>query len=209
MHILLTSTFIIGLIHALAGPDHYIPFIAMAQAGKWSRAKTLCIASFASLLHVGSSVVIGAVGIAAGTQFLSLTNIESLRGTVGGYLLIAVGGVYTLYAIYKHRKPHIHAEQTPATNTKKTIAGWTLFSLFVLGPCEPLIPLMFAGLPFGIKGITGISLVFTVATLIAVNSAVLLGASALKPLAARFPHSFAHLSAGIAIMMTGITMQFI
>lgn len=208
MNLLLASSFLVGLVHALAGPDHYIPFIAMAEAGKWSRLKTLSLASFASLLHVGSSIVIGIAGIGAGKQLLHLARIESVRGTLGGYLLMIVGGIYTLYALYKHRRPHIHNGLPPA-NTAKTMAGWTLFSIFVLGPCEPLIPLMFAVLPFGIPGIIGICLVFTLTTLLAVNAAVIFGTSTLKPIAARFSHSFAHLAGGIAILITGITIQFI
>jgi hypothetical protein len=205
---LLLSSFGIGLIHALAGPDHYIPFIALAHSRGWSMVKTLFIASFASLLHVGSSVAIGVAGILLGKELFHLEHLESLRGTVGGYLLIAIGGAYTLYAIYKHRKPHAHTPQAPR-NEKKELMGWALFSLFVLGPCEPLIPLLFASLPFGMSAIFWVSLLFSGATLISVNAAILLGASALKPLAARMPHSFAHLSAGIAILITGITMQFI
>lgn len=205
---LLFSAFGVGIIHALAGPDHYIPFIALKTDRGWSMTKTLFIASFASLLHVGSSVAIGIVGISLGKELFSLQNIESLRGTLGGYLLIGVGAAYTLHALYKHRKPHLHATQAPRNN-KKTLVGWTLFSIFVLGPCEPLIPLMFASLPFGMNAILRVSLIFGAATLISVNAAVLLGATALKPLALRFPHSFAHVSAGIAIMMTGIVLQFI
>jgi len=33
----------LGFVHALLGPDHYLPFAFMARAGGWSRTKTLAV----------------------------------------------------------------------------------------------------------------------------------------------------------------------
>ena len=53
----------IGFLHTLLGPDHYLPFIMMARAGNWSRLKTYVVAGLCGVGHVGSSIVIGAIGI--------------------------------------------------------------------------------------------------------------------------------------------------
>ena len=42
----------IGLFHTLLGPDHYLPFIVMAQARKWSLVKTTCITALCGAGHV-------------------------------------------------------------------------------------------------------------------------------------------------------------
>ena len=37
---LLAGTAAIAITHTLLGPDHYLPFVMMAHAGRWSRTKT-------------------------------------------------------------------------------------------------------------------------------------------------------------------------
>jgi hypothetical protein len=54
----------IGFIHTILGPDHYLPFIVLSEARKWSLRKTMLITFFCGLGHVLSSVVLGLVGIA-------------------------------------------------------------------------------------------------------------------------------------------------
>ena len=56
----------IALIHTLLGPDHYLPFIVMARARRWSMRKTACVTLLCGAGHVLSSVLLGGVGIAAG-----------------------------------------------------------------------------------------------------------------------------------------------
>jgi len=50
---LLTGTAVaLGFFHTLVGPDHYLPFVAMAKARQWPLKKTLLIAFFSGLGHV-------------------------------------------------------------------------------------------------------------------------------------------------------------
>src|SRR3989304_1685413 len=55
----------IGFLHALLGPDHYLPFVLMGRAGRWSRVKTLTITFFCGVGHVGSSLLLAAGGVGA------------------------------------------------------------------------------------------------------------------------------------------------
>ena len=41
--LLLVTAASIGVVHTLLGPDHYLPFVAMAKARGWSLARTLRI----------------------------------------------------------------------------------------------------------------------------------------------------------------------
>jgi len=45
LYLLLVSAASIGFVHTLLGPDHYIPFIALAKAGDWSKKKLLSVTS--------------------------------------------------------------------------------------------------------------------------------------------------------------------
>ncbi len=53
----------IGFFHTLLGPDHYIPFIVISKARKWSMWKTNLITFLCGIGHVGSSILIGFIGI--------------------------------------------------------------------------------------------------------------------------------------------------
>ncbi|MCM2324307.1 MAG: hypothetical protein NDJ90_13705, partial [Oligoflexia bacterium] len=54
----LTALFL-GFFHTILGPDHYLPFVMMSRAERWSRAKTFRITLLAGLGHVASSLTIG------------------------------------------------------------------------------------------------------------------------------------------------------
>ena len=70
----------LGFVHTALGPDHYLPFIVMSKARKWSWRKTFWVTGLSGLGHVGSSVLLGAIGIAAGYGISKLEGIESMRG---------------------------------------------------------------------------------------------------------------------------------
>lgn len=161
--ILLTAAASIGFFHTLFGPDHYLPFIVMAQSGKWSLRKTTLITLLCGLSHVASSVVLGLIGVTLGIAVSKLEFIEGFRGNLAAWALIAFGLVYFVWGIRRaarnkpHHHPHTHKDLASHTHTHvhddehahvheasspKSITPWVLFTIFVLGPCEPLIPLL-------------------------------------------------------------------
>lgn len=104
-----------GFVHTLLGPDHYLPFIMISWARKWSRAKTAIITFLCGIGHIASSVILGAIGVALGLVVGNLEAVESARGDVAAWLLIAFGLAYTVWGIrraYKNR-PHVHKHFHP------------------------------------------------------------------------------------------------
>jgi hypothetical protein len=64
MFILYLSAASLGLIHTVLGPDHYIPFIMMGRAGKWSLRKTCRVTILCGIGHVaGLTLLLCGVGI--------------------------------------------------------------------------------------------------------------------------------------------------
>ena len=53
--ILAGTAALIGLGHTLCGPDHYLPFIVMGKANRWSMPKTLWITFLCGLGHVAGN----------------------------------------------------------------------------------------------------------------------------------------------------------
>ena len=100
----------IGFLHTLLGPDHYVPFVAMSRAGRWAFRKTLVVTLLCGLAHVGSSVLLGLVGLALGLIVLQLETIEEQRGNVAGWLLIGFGMAYLVWGLLHalRNRPHTH-----------------------------------------------------------------------------------------------------
>src|SRR5262245_32323952 len=100
----------VGLTHTLAGPDHYVPFVAMSRVGNWSLRKTLIVTFFCGIGHVGSSVVLGFIGVALGLILSQLESIEGVRGDLAAWLLIGFGLAYTLWGLWRAiaNRPHTH-----------------------------------------------------------------------------------------------------
>ncbi|MDY0097726.1 MAG: sulfite exporter TauE/SafE family protein [Bacteroidales bacterium] len=220
----------LGFFHTLLGPDHYLPFIVLSEAKKWSTRKTMVITFLCGLGHVLSSVVLGLVGIIVGISVNRLVEVESFRGSIAGWLFIAFGLVYMIISIrnlyrkkththshfhlggdkhsheHDHMKEHVHIHETDVVKT----TPWILFLIFIFGPCEPLIPvLMYPAAENNIPGAILVSILFSVVTIATMMSIVLafkLGFSKinLKPV-----EKYSNLIAGAMIFFSGIAIQFL
>ena len=78
----------IAFVHTVCGPDHYLPFVAMARAGCWSSRRTMVVTMLCGAGHVGSSVVLGCLGIVFGTVLTRLEFFQAARNNVAGWMLI-------------------------------------------------------------------------------------------------------------------------
>jgi len=89
----------IGFFHTILGPDHYLPFIMMSWARKWSTLKTGLITLLCGIGHIGSSVLLGMIGVSLGLAIKKLELIESVRGNLAAWLLIAFGLAYMVWGL--------------------------------------------------------------------------------------------------------------
>lgn len=220
----------IGFIHTLLGPDHYLPFIVLSEAKKWSLKKTMMITFFCGIGHVLSSVVLGLIGIAVGISVSKLVAVESFRGNIAAWLFIAFGLVYmiisirNLYKKRRHTHPHFHLDEGThihdhnhhlehshihANDVVKT-TPWILFLIFVFGPCEPLIPiLMYPAAENNIPGAVLVSLLFSLVTIATMMSIVLAFKLGLSKINLKPVEKYSHLIAGAMIFFSGIAIQFL
>jgi len=220
----------IGFIHTIVGPDHYIPFIVMGEARRWTVRKTMFITFLCGLGHVLSSVIVGFIGIAAGISLSKLEFFESFRGNIAAWLLIAFGLVYmlvSLRSLYRN-KEHVHAHHhTDGTDhehehghfsghshihldNKKNMTPWILFLIFVLGPCEPLIPIvMYPAAENNIHGVIIVSLLFSVVTVATMMSVVLAFRLGLSRINLRPLERYVNVIAGATILVSGLAIQFL
>ncbi len=227
--VLLVTAVSIGFIHTLIGPDHYLPFIFIAKARNWSRFKIFWITLASGLGHVLSSVALGLVGIALGIAVFRLESVESVRGDIAAWGLIMFGlayGIWGLRGIYRsrpHTHGHEHAGNSDHVHAHKhlglhshvhegkdpaDITPWVLFAVFVLGPCEPLIPiLMYPAAENNMFGVMLVTLAFGAVTIATMLALVFIGTLSLRPLPLTWMAKYSHTLAGTAILLCGVAIK--
>lgn len=227
--ILLYTAISIGFVHTLLGPDHYIPFIALAKSRKWSLRKTSLVTLLCGIGHILGSVILGIIGVSLGIIINKLEIIESHRGEIAGWLLISFGLLYFVWGMERavRNKPHSHmhlhhdgrshehthnhlAEHSHIHEEKSSITPWVLFIIFVLGPCEPLIPiLMYPAAQNSISSLMLVTAAFGFATIFTMLLVVFAGLLGINLLPIKKAERFAHASAGFAILICGISIKFL
>jgi nickel/cobalt transporter (NicO) family protein len=220
----------IGFIHTLLGPDHYLPFIALSEAKKWTLRKTMLITFLCGIAHVLSSVILGLIGIGVGISVNKLIAVESFRGNIAAWLFIAFGLVYMVISIrnlirkkrhshshfhfggehhaheHDHLQEHTHVHETDIVKT----TPWILFIIFIFGPCEPLIPIvMYPAAQNNVYGAIIVSLLFSVVTITTMLSIVVAFKLGLRRINLKPVEKYSHVIAGSMILLSGLAIQFL
>ncbi|MDD4938994.1 MAG: hypothetical protein PHE18_04995 [Candidatus Omnitrophica bacterium] len=203
--LLLASTASVAFFHALA-PDHWMPFAAMAKAQNWPRSKLFWITLISGIGHVGISIIFGIIGILLGFSLSRLKALEGHRGEVALWLLIGFGIAYMLWGIKKARQKN---QKSMDESKTKTMALWMLFAVIILGPCEPLIPLVFLGYNYGYTGIAAVSAVFSVITIAMMLSQSFLAFKGVQLIKYDFAEKYSHALAGLVIALTGVSVMIL
>ncbi len=219
----------IGFFHTLFGPDHYLPFIVMSRARKWSLSKTAIVTVLCGLGHVMSSVLLGLVGVAVGIGVSEIEAFEGFRGNVAAWLLIGFGLAYCVWGLWrifkgkKHTHSHLHdgAHHTHEhshrhehahlhEDKQRTLTPWILFTIFVLGPCEPLIPiLMYPAAKQSIFGMLLVTAIFAATTIATMLAVVMISAWGVSFAKLGRVERYTHALAGAAICLSGLAIQFL
>ena len=228
--VLLATAISLGVLHTALGPDHYLPFIVMSRAGRWSLGRTLCITLACGLAHVGSSLVLGVVGMAVGVSVANLEELEGSRGTIAAWLLITFGLLYFIWGARQaqrsriHRHAHFHGDgrkhlhehnhQTEHLHDhgsdSQAVTPWLLFTIFIFGPCEVLIPMLLypaARLDWMAVGL--VTLLFGIATIVTMLGIVWAGVRGLGQLASGRLERYAHAVAGLTVCLCGVAIKFL
>jgi len=228
--VLCATTAGVAFAHTLMGPDHYLPFVAMARAGGWSRARTSWVTLGCGLAHVGSSVLLGLTAAGLGMSISGLANFESLRATLAAWGMIVFGALYAAWGIrfalrntphshwhthageglhnheHVHQDQHLHLHEGSRTGR---VGAWSLFALFVVGPCEPLIPLILYPAATGSATRTLLVVaIFSVVTLATMLVAVQLAMRGTMRFADLPGRRFGHAVAGAVVCSCGLLIEF-
>lgn len=231
MSILLISALSVGFIHTLLGPDHYFPFVVLAKSRNWSMLKTIVITLACGIGHVLSAIALGVVAISIGLTLSNLNFIESYQGEIAAWLLIGFGFAYFIWGIRSaiknkrhthlhthadgssHVHDHSHENEHAHVHTKKgkELTPWVLFIIFILGPCEPLIPLiMYPAIKKSLFNIVLVTAVFSLSTLVTMTAmVVIMTYGAKKLLNFSIFERYGNAMAGMIICSCGLAIKFL
>ncbi len=215
----------VAVLHTLMGPDHYVPFIVMSRARNWSVWRTFWITLGCGFGHVGGAAALGLVGVAGGIGLQKIAQIESYRGNLAAWALIAFGAVYGAWGLRRAYRGHVHThrhahgggeahEHAHAHDHEHahvhdeagavSLTPWVLFTIFVLGPCEPMIPLvMYPAAGGNWTGVALVVLVFGAITIAMMVGVVLLSLYGVSLVRLGRVERFSHALAGGTILTTG------
>ena len=206
----------IGFLHTILGPDHYVPFIALASARRWSSRRTIVVTLTCGVGHVLSSVVISVIGIGLGLTVSRLEAVDSVRGSLAAWLLITFGFLYLVWGLRqaagaRRGAPRAHDHEHGAVGGGAgSPTTWMLFIVFVLGPCEALIPvLIYPAAVHGMAEMVAVTVVFGVTTLATMVGVVFLGLKGVSMIRLSKLERFSHALAGAAILLCGLGIQLL
>lgn len=229
--VLLLSTAGVAVLHTLAGPDHYLPFIVMGQARRWSVKRMIFWTSLCGFGHVASSVALALGAVIFGFALERVQFIEEFRGSLAAWLMIAFGAVYFAWGLkrafrsrahthghvheggmlHEHRHAHDLAHAHPHGETVGfNLTPWILFTIFILGPCEPMIPLvMYPAAQGDWAGMWAVVSVFAALTVAAMVVTVLLAVRGIRLLPLRRIERYTDAIAGGVVLCAGCAIQFL
>jgi len=225
---LLVTAMLTGVIHTVAGPDHYLPFIAIARSRRYSMVRTLLWTLICGIGHVGSALLLAVLFLlfAGILSAAKLEWLEEWRGNIAAYAMIGMGGAMLLHSFrrrWRNRpRKHVHLDadgvmhvhshapgSEKAPSSGESLSYWVVFIIFVLGPCEALLPLLTASAVLGTTAVILTASVFSAATIATMLGAVALGVAGLNTL--RFGWLERHTAeiAGATVMLCGIAIAFL
>ena len=105
---------------------------------------------------------------------------------------------------------HHHHDHAALHGARHGAAFWPLFAIFVLGPCEPLIPiLMYPAATssfWGLALVTGIFAIVTIGTMLMM---VFLAQRGIRLIPMQRIERYTHAIAGVAILGSGLAIRFL
>jgi nickel/cobalt exporter len=173
--------------------------------------------------HVLSSLALSLGGVALGVGVARMEQVETVRGDLAAWALVAFGVAYFAWGVRRGVRQargleahahgehvHVHAGSTlphahdSARPDRPSTTFWVLFTVFVLGPCEPMIPLFVLPASRGRWDLAvGAALLFSVLTIATMAAVTAVSMAGMRRL--RFPslERWSHALAGAVLCLSG------
>ena len=183
-----------GVVHTLAGPDHYLPLVAIARERRWSAVKASLVTLIFGLAHCLASVaLVFGLAVTAGA-------LDVLASTAA-WLMVGVGCCMVILAMRRRRA---RAQKSGITRIVPVLAGLA----FLIGPCEWLIPVATTVIgSLGVLAALQVCVVYTLCTVGTMWLATSVAIHGLDRLAPRNAGVIGSVIGGAACTVCGVLMM--
>jgi hypothetical protein len=193
--------FAVAFLHA-ALPTHWLPFVLVGRAQKWSTGRTLGVTLLAGLGHVGLTIALGLGLVVAGLALEP--KLGGLFHWVVGSLMVAVGLFYIVRGQHNHAVPEA-GRRVYASDRAAIIA---LVTLLTLSPCEAFLPYYLAGMQHGWQAFLVLSAVLMAATSAGMLIFTSLSLAGFKRLGLQWVERYEETILGAALILVGVAVAF-
>jgi len=188
--------------------------------------KTLIITISCGIGHVLGSVLLGFIGIGFGLALKQLELFETFRGDLAAWVLTGFGIAYAVWGLRvglrakehthdhdhqtkgEHQHSHHHlSKHVHIHGDAKSLTPWMLFIIFILGPCEPLIPiLMYPAAQGSWELLLLVTLAFGLVTTLTMTTIVWILSKGFVSFSLGKFEPFIHTIAGLLIALSGFAI---
>jgi hypothetical protein len=193
--------FAVAFLHA-ALPTHWLPFVLVGRAQRWTTGRTLGVTLLAGLGHVGLTILLGLAVVAAG--LVAQPHLGDSFHWIVGALMAAIGVFYLV------RGRHRHATMDGTRKFASDKAAITaLVVLLTLSPCEAFLPYYLAGMEHGVVGFVVLSAVLMTATAAGMLVFTGLSLAGFNRLGLERLEQYEELILGAALIVIGAAVAFL
>ena len=171
-------------------------------------------------------MILGLGGAAIGWSLSKITWLETVRGGFAGWALLVFGLAYGVWGLIRAGKnlrhkhfdmyedgkiyvyEHKHGELVRPAD-RHAVTPWVLFIIFLLGPCEPMIPLLyFPAAKSSWSAMLWLISIYTFFTLVTMLGMVMAGYYGFSFLKTEKLERYMHALGGMTIFLCGVGMIF-
>ncbi len=159
---LLGAGFVTAFLHA-ALPTHWLPFVLVGRAQRWTLSRMLGAVTAAGLAHIVTTAVVGGLVVAAGLAVDQW--ISGLLPHLAAVLLLLFGTFYLSRALIRRPVP---AGGPPLELAEPTVshaaAFWGLVAMMAVSPGEVLLPIYLSQAEEGLAVLAALTVAFALGT---------------------------------------------
>lgn len=161
---LLGGGFVAAFLHA-ALPTHWLPFVLVGRAQRWSLARVMTVVVTAGLAHIASTALVGSLIVAAGLALNAW--IGGLLPHLSAALLFLLGAFYLARASLQKPVTATGPEaEVPEPAVSDRAAFWGLVLMMAVTPGEVLLPIYLSSATEGVMALALLTLSFAGGTVL-------------------------------------------
>lgn len=202
---LLGGGFVAAFLHA-ALPTHWLPFVLVGRAQRWSLGRVMAVAVTAGLAHIASTALVGSLIVAAGLALNAW--IGGLLPHLSAALLFVFGAFYLARAsLQKPIRATGPEAEVPEPAVSDRAAFWGLVLMMAVTPGEILLPIYLSSATEGVMALALLTLSFAAGTVLGMTLLAALASAGYSILRLERWARYEGAILGVALILIGLLVM--